>query len=108
PPVPAHVRGSSPGCSPRSRSYLWSVGYEGMYDPVSVPWPARGWAFTQKDSRIGASVTGASPPRDARAYDDHRMSARSAGPFDPEIVRPWWLGSGDRGALLLHGFAGTP
>jgi carboxylesterase len=36
------------------------------------------------------------------------MSARSAGPFDPEIVRPWWLGSGDRGALLLHGFAGTP
>jgi len=36
------------------------------------------------------------------------MVARSAVPFDPDVVRPWWLGSGRRGALLLHGFAGTP
>ena len=37
------------------------------------------------------------------------MTARSLQPFDPEVVRPWTLGSpGRRGALLLHGFAGTP
>jgi carboxylesterase len=36
------------------------------------------------------------------------MTARSLVPFDPEEVRPWCLGSGDRGVLLLHGFAGTP
>jgi carboxylesterase len=36
------------------------------------------------------------------------MTARSAVPFDPAVVRPWWLGSGPRGALLLHGFAGSP
>jgi carboxylesterase len=29
-------------------------------------------------------------------------------PFDPEVVAPWRIGSGRRGALLLHGFAGTP
>lgn len=36
------------------------------------------------------------------------MVARSLAPFDPDVVRPWELGSGPRGALLLHGFAGTP
>jgi len=36
------------------------------------------------------------------------MTSRSSAPFDPEVVRPWSLGSGRRGALLLHGFAGTP
>jgi carboxylesterase len=37
------------------------------------------------------------------------MTARTLLPFDPEVVRPWRLGpSGPRGALLLHGFAGTP
>ncbi|HZS13493.1 MAG TPA: alpha/beta fold hydrolase [Candidatus Dormibacteraeota bacterium] len=36
------------------------------------------------------------------------MTARSLLPFDPEVVRPWVLGEGPRGALLLHGFAGTP
>ena len=36
------------------------------------------------------------------------MTARTLLPFDPEVVRPWTLGSGRRGALLLHGFAGTP
>lgn len=36
------------------------------------------------------------------------MAARSTHPFDPEAVRPWRLGSGRRGAVLLHGFAGTP
>lgn len=36
------------------------------------------------------------------------MTARSSVPFDPDTVRPWWIGSGTRGALLLHGFAGTP
>ena len=36
------------------------------------------------------------------------MVARSLAPFDPEVVRTWDLGSGPRGALLLHGFAGTP
>jgi carboxylesterase len=36
------------------------------------------------------------------------MTARTMLPFDPEVVRPWTLGSGPRGALLLHGFAGTP
>ena len=29
-------------------------------------------------------------------------------PFDPEVVAPWRIGDGRRGALLLHGFAGTP
>lgn len=37
------------------------------------------------------------------------MTARTLLPFDPEVVAPWTLGSpGRRGALLLHGFAGTP
>jgi carboxylesterase len=36
------------------------------------------------------------------------MTARTLLPFDPDVVRPWSLGSGRRGALLLHGFAGTP
>ncbi len=36
------------------------------------------------------------------------MTARSLTPFDPEVVRPWTLGEGRRGVLLLHGFAGTP
>jgi len=36
------------------------------------------------------------------------MTARSLTPFDPEAVRPWSLGEGRRGVLLLHGFAGTP
>lgn len=29
-------------------------------------------------------------------------------PFDPAVVAPWRLGEGNRGALLVHGFAGTP
>ena len=36
------------------------------------------------------------------------MTTRSNAPFDPEVVRPWRIGTGPRGALLLHGFAGTP
>lgn len=36
------------------------------------------------------------------------MTARTLEPFDPEVVAPWRLGAGRRGALLLHGFAGTP
>jgi carboxylesterase len=36
------------------------------------------------------------------------MTARTLLPFDPEAVAPWTLGDGPRGALLLHGFAGTP
>jgi carboxylesterase len=36
------------------------------------------------------------------------MTARTLEPFDPGVVAPWELGGGKRGALLLHGFAGTP
>ena len=36
------------------------------------------------------------------------MTARTLKPFDPAVVAPWKLGGGRRGALLLHGFAGTP
>ena len=36
------------------------------------------------------------------------MTARTLEPFDPEVVAPWAVGEGRRGALLLHGFAGTP
>jgi carboxylesterase len=36
------------------------------------------------------------------------MAARSDAPFDPAVVAPWRIGEGRRGALLLHGFAGTP
>lgn len=36
------------------------------------------------------------------------MTARTLLPFDPEVVAPWTLGSGRRGVLLVHGFAGTP
>ncbi|HYA00989.1 MAG TPA: alpha/beta fold hydrolase [Candidatus Binatia bacterium] len=36
------------------------------------------------------------------------MAARTDEPFDPAVVAPWQMGSGGRGALLLHGFAGTP
>ena len=37
-----------------------------------------------------------------------RVTARTLQPFDPGAVAPWQLGSGSRGVLLLHGFAGTP
>ncbi len=43
------------------------------------------------------------------------MGVRSAGPAliwssptEPEALRPFSLGAGSRGCLLLHGFAGTP
>ena len=36
------------------------------------------------------------------------MTARTLEPFDADAVRAWTLGSGRRGVLLLHGFAGTP
>jgi carboxylesterase len=36
------------------------------------------------------------------------VTARSLAPFDPDAVRPWRLGDGPRGVLLIHGFAGTP
>lgn len=36
------------------------------------------------------------------------MTARTLEPFDPAVVSPWRLGEGRRGALLIHGFAGTP
>ena len=35
------------------------------------------------------------------------MAARTDQPFDPEVVAGWRIGSGRRGVLLLHGFAGT-
>lgn len=36
------------------------------------------------------------------------MTARSDAPLDRHAVAPWRIGGGARGALLLHGFAGTP
>ena len=36
------------------------------------------------------------------------MTARTMQPFDPLAVAPWKLGDGRRGALFIHGFAGTP
>lgn len=36
------------------------------------------------------------------------MTARTLLPFDPTLVAPWTLGGGSHGALLLHGFGGTP
>lgn len=36
------------------------------------------------------------------------VTARTLAPFDPEVIRPWRLGDGPRGALLIHGFASTP
>jgi carboxylesterase len=36
------------------------------------------------------------------------VTARTLEPFDPDVVAPWLLGEGTRGALLIHGFASTP
>jgi carboxylesterase len=36
------------------------------------------------------------------------VTARTLVPFDPDVVRPWRLGDGPRGVLLIHGFASTP
>ena len=36
------------------------------------------------------------------------MSWRTLEPFDPADVAPWKLGDGPRGALFIHGFAGSP
>ena len=36
------------------------------------------------------------------------MSWRTLEPFDPADVAPWTLGDGPRGALFIHGFAGSP
>jgi carboxylesterase len=33
---------------------------------------------------------------------------RGYGELGAEVTQPYWLGEGDRGVLLLHGFAGTP
>jgi carboxylesterase len=36
------------------------------------------------------------------------VAARTDEPFPSEVVAPWAIGGGERGVLLLHGFAGTP
>jgi len=36
------------------------------------------------------------------------LSADQSAPLPEELVRPYWLGEGERGVLLLHGFAGSP
>jgi len=36
------------------------------------------------------------------------VTARTRLPLDPAVVGPWQLGAGPRGAVLIHGFAGTP
>ncbi|MBV8529465.1 MAG: alpha/beta fold hydrolase, partial [Candidatus Dormibacteraeota bacterium] len=36
------------------------------------------------------------------------MSWRSLEPFDTDVVAPYKLGDGRRGALLIHGFGGSP
>lgn len=36
------------------------------------------------------------------------MTDREYGDLSAEAAQPYWLGQGDRGVLLLHGFAGTP
>ena len=70
------------------------------------------------DRRRPPRVPAASPPHPSRAtvapsvkQDDpytRRVTARTLDPFDPEVVAPWRLGDGPRGALLIHGFASTP
>lgn len=51
--------------------------------------------------------------RPARAPRRHYLGgilpwARAPQAFDPDVVRPWRLGDGPRGVLLLHGYAGSP
>lgn len=36
------------------------------------------------------------------------MTSRQPDPLPADVIAPYWLGAGDRGVLLLHGFAGTP
>ncbi|MHB8325699.1 MAG: alpha/beta hydrolase [Candidatus Dormibacteria bacterium] len=36
------------------------------------------------------------------------MKDRGLGRLPEEMAKPYWLGDGERGVLLLHGFAGTP
>lgn len=36
------------------------------------------------------------------------MTSRQPDPLPADAIAPYWLGEGDRGVLLLHGFAGTP
>lgn len=36
------------------------------------------------------------------------MTSRQSDPLAADVIAPYWLGEGDRGVLLLHGFAGTP
>lgn len=36
------------------------------------------------------------------------VTADQSAPLPEELVRPYWLGEGERGVLLLHGFAGSP
>jgi carboxylesterase len=36
------------------------------------------------------------------------VTSRQPDPLAAELIAPYWLGEGERGALLLHGFAGTP
>jgi len=36
------------------------------------------------------------------------VTSRHSGPLPQDRIAPYWLQGGDRGVLLLHGFAGTP
>lgn len=36
------------------------------------------------------------------------MTSRQPDPLAADVIAPYWLGEGERGVLLLHGFAGTP
>jgi carboxylesterase len=36
------------------------------------------------------------------------VTSRQPDPLPADVIAPYWLGEGDRGVLLLHGFAGTP
>jgi len=36
------------------------------------------------------------------------LTARQDQPLPQDRIAPYWLGEGERGVLLLHGFAGTP
>jgi carboxylesterase len=36
------------------------------------------------------------------------MTSRQVGDLPQDLISPYWLEGGDRGVLLLHGFAGTP
>src|ERR1700719_1024500 len=76
-------------------------------EAASSPRPETTTSSARRMTSSPIAGDGSTGPHDDDPYT-RDMTARTLQPFDPTVVQPWTLGDGPRGALLIHGFAGTP